>query len=279
MIKKCIFLPFQGEDACQAVIDKAQQNIETILKPNIKQILQALNSKMNADSIVVFNGYAQYFNTDNEDCATKQNWAMPRWFSFSGLALTAARRAKFNALVVGINAAAQSVITDIAGDSNIKYKIGFSDWDPWPYAGVAGQMCDPSSVGHYPDPAQPDLQFFKPNSYVQPYIHDELKRRDPVRYEAERASFEATAKRVADENLYDTLLWKSANPAARDLHKLDRRAPSPPGCPGDGNFDATLGLGLPDTFGKNFHPNELGHITIASFATETLMDLRAEVRA
>lgn len=37
------------------------------------------------------------------------------------------------------------------------------------------------------------------------------------------------------------------------------------------------GLGLPDSFGKNFHPNELGHITIASFAMDTIISLRVKV--
>jgi hypothetical protein len=61
-------------------------------------------------------------------------------------------------------------------------------------------------------------------------------------------------------------------------HKLDRRAPTPPGCPGDSDwFDPTLGLGLPDSFGKLFHPNELGHKTIASFAVAKAIDLRAKV--
>lgn len=36
-------------------------------------------------------------------------------------------------------------------------------------------------------------------------------------------------------------------------------------------------MGLPDTFGRNFHPNELGHQTVASFALQTLLGLRAEV--
>lgn len=82
MIKKCIFLPHYSEDSCQAVIDKAQENIDTILKDNLKQILVALNDKMADDAIVVYNGYAQYFNTDNDDCANKQSWEMPSWWPF-----------------------------------------------------------------------------------------------------------------------------------------------------------------------------------------------------
>ena len=55
------------------------------------------------------------------------------------------------------------------------------------------------------------------------------------------------------------------------LHRLDRRAPSPPECPRDGSFDQTLDLGLPDAFGKNSHPNENGHEALASLALQTLV--------
>src|SRR5436190_14854621 len=112
MIKTCIFLPFQGEAKCQAVIDKAQENIDTILKPNLKEILLALNDKMNKGSVVVYNGYAQYFNTDNEACATDQEWAFPKLF-FTPLRLTVDRRKKFNILVVNINTAIQEVVDDV----------------------------------------------------------------------------------------------------------------------------------------------------------------------
>lgn len=60
MIEKCVFRPFDGEQACTDVINIAKDNLETILKPNLKQLLDALDSKMNSDSIVVFNGYAQF---------------------------------------------------------------------------------------------------------------------------------------------------------------------------------------------------------------------------
>jgi hypothetical protein len=277
MIMKCVFLPFYSESDCQTVIDKAQSNIDTILKPNLKQVLQALNDKMATDSVVVYNGYAQFFNTDSDDCAKNQNWMMPHWWPFaSALPLTTDRRKKFNTLVTGINSAIQSVISDISKDSSIKYKIGFSDWDPWSYEGVSGQMCDPSSSGRYPDSSQPDLQFFKPDT-SPPQAHDELKKRDPELYERRRGEFERAKARAASENVYASLLWHSQNPRAVALKKLNPRAPSPPECPGDDKFDWTLGMGLPDTMGKNFHPNEQGHLTIASFAVETMMDQRAAV--
>lgn len=192
--------------------------------------------------------------------------------------LTVDRRKKFNDLVVEINDAIKSVVQEIQDDDSIKYHIEFSDWDAWPYDGVSGQMCDPSSTGKYPDTSQPDLQFFKPDTSAPGPEHDELKKRTYEDLdESERRRYDEVMRRVAAENIYESLLWKSVNPAAAALHKLDARAPSPPDCPGDGSFDPTLGMGLPDTFGKQFHPNELGHVTIASFAAETVMDLRAEI--
>lgn len=269
-MKTCIFLPFQGEAKCQAILDKAQENINTILKPNLKQILLALNDKMNTASVVVYNTYAQYFNTDNEACSTDQSWAFPKLF-FSPLKLTVDRRTKFNTLVVNINKAIQEVVDDVTKNSNLKYKIGTSNWDPWPREGVTGQYCDPVSSGRYPDAKQPDLQFFKPDTYVSSAFHDELRKR--VTPEKERAIRERSERST---DIYNSLLWKSAAPAAEALHKLNP-PPSPPSCPGDGGFDFTFGLGVPDAFGKYFHPNQLGHESISAFALETMISLRAQV--
>ncbi len=80
MIKACVMLPFDGEESCNTIIAKAQENIRTILKPNLKEILTDLNSKMAKNGVVVYNGYARFFNTENEDCATKQQWYMLKWW-------------------------------------------------------------------------------------------------------------------------------------------------------------------------------------------------------
>ena len=269
-----MFLPYP-ESWCQEVLDKARENIGTILKPNLKDIVAALNPKMAAGGIVVFNGYAQFFNTENEDCANKQSWGILPFTT----PLTIQRRDMFNDLVVQINAIIKSVVDEAAADPNIKFNIGFSNWDIWPSSGVSGQMCDPSSSGAYPDPDQPDLQFFKPITSTGEL---ELRSLDPVAEEMRQRFLEKLVKKdLEEESLYDSLLWKSPNPAADALHKLDPRAPSPPGCPGDGQITLgkviTLNLGMPDSFGRVFHPNELGHNTIASFAVQTMIDLRAKV--
>lgn len=70
-------------------------------------------------------------------------------------------------------------------------------------------------------------------------------------------------------------LRNSRNPSAVALKKLDPRAPTPPSCPGDGSW--TDNIPVSDAVGKSFHPNEQGHITIASFASQRLMELRAQV--
>lgn len=201
----------------------------------------------------------------------RQNWAFPKLI-LGTLPLTIDRRKKFNTLVININKAISEVVDEITKEKKVKYKIGTAGWDPWPQEGVKGQYCDPSSTGKYADEKQPDLQFFKPNTHVEPVIHDELRKRQIL--EQEREMLEAIERST---NIYDSLLYHSENPPAGALHRLNPRAPAPPGCPGDNKPDFTLGLGLADSFGKFFHPNELGHETITAFALETMIDQRAEV--
>lgn len=292
MIKNCVLFPYYGEDSCTSVIDIAQQNLDNILKDNLLQLMEALDSKMNDDGIVIFNGYAQFFNTENDDCATNQDWTLLALGS-DPLRLTVDRRKTFNDLVVQINAIIKSVVEETAANDDYKWKIGFSNWDVWPQEGVAGQMCDPSSTGSYPDSSQPNLQFFKPNTHIASDTGD-LKIRSSdgsTWYDLNTAANETMARNRAaydqvmqhnrDVALYNSILLNSVNPQAEVLHRLDARAPSPPGCPGDDDSPTgqTRGSGIPipNSIGKLFHPNELGHYTIASWALQTAMDLRAEV--
>ncbi|KAF4844204.1 Lipase [Colletotrichum siamense] len=286
MIKMCIMIPFYSEDQCNQVIAKAQENIDTILKDNLKQILEALDAKMAEDGIVVYNGYAEYFNEETDACTDDEIWYIPKKGPFTGLKLTKERRKKFNALVRGINDKIKTAIEEVK--DSVSYKIGFSNWDPWPRNGVDGQYCSPSSTGEYPDKKQPDLQFFKLDTHVEPYLHDELRRREAEAAEAlQSEEVRRKVEALKTRSIYESVLYKSPDPRAIARSKLDARAPEPPGCPGDDNPDTVpfpynklwdyFGLGAPDSMGKLFHPNEEGHRTIASFAMAKIVDLRAEI--
>ncbi|KAK0612014.1 SGNH hydrolase-type esterase domain-containing protein [Immersiella caudata] len=299
MIRRCVILPYDGEAACTAVINKAQQNIDTILKPNIREILDALKPKMRSDrkGIVVYSSYAPFFNTQNEDCATKHQWAQRQWelwkywqFLRNPLPLTIARRQRLNTLVHNINRAIKEVVDEYQRDPNRSYDIAFSDWSEWP-ADVGGQFCDPRSSGRYPDANQPDLLFFKPDTTMglrfsqdrnferrdlvaakanltsgdQPFSDEDWQETDPVEAEAE-----------ALREIYRSSMHLSPDPRAEVLHRLDARAPAPAGCPGDeGISPPNLGFGLLDFIGRIFHPNELGHEAIAAFALQTLAEAKA----
>ncbi|KAK3313313.1 SGNH hydrolase-type esterase domain-containing protein [Apodospora peruviana] len=280
LIEKCVLVP-SGDSSCDNVIKTAQANMESILKDNMKQLMAALDEKMNDDGIVIYNGYAQFFNTESEACANQAWTYATLWPGNSGL--TISRRQIFNDFVVQINNIIRSVVEETAANTAYKWKIGYSNWDPWVYDGVQGQMCDPDGTGDYPDKDQPDLQFFKPDTQVSGDDADADPKRRWEEYgplaEKRRAAIADVERRNLETELYNSLLFNSVNPRAEVKHRLDRRGmPSPPKCPGDTDDDIQpKSIGLPDWVGKNFHPNELGHYTIASFALQTLVDTRAAV--
>ena len=312
IIKECVFLPWRGEQACQDVLDKAQQNIDNILKPNIQTIIDELDSKMNTDGILVYNGYAPYFNTENEDCSDqeKQDWTFKQWWSLSywthtALPLNVGRRTKFNTLVDNINKAIKEVVE--ANDGTKSYRLAYGDWSGLP-ARMDGQMCSPRGSGHYPDKDQEALLFFKPDTHVHESHYGLRKRSGNLTAEEEamldefhQQQVDLEAKNNArwfeeqevyaremkerypqNQDLYDSLIFNSRNPRTVALQKLDPRAASPPNCPGDGQSGIgeaaeVLGLGLPDSFLSNFHPNERGHEAIAAVAFDTMVHKRAEV--
>ncbi|KAM0350177.1 hypothetical protein ACHAPU_003342 [Fusarium lateritium] len=276
IIQSCILVSIGEEEACDEVIKVAEKNVDSIIKSNMKEILRALNKKMNKDSVVVVLGYAEFFNVDGDNCEDEQ-WDAFAWrdvWPFErSQKLTLARRKRFNQLVQKINDATAEAVTDISEDNTIKYKIGFADWNPWvKQKEIDGQMCSPSSSGDYPDKNQPNMHFIKPNTNPDLYNVD-LKRRglDEMKLEA-RAKQNLTA-----ESIWGSKFFNSPNPAEIVRRVLGRRDAKEPGCPGDDDRDLTMGLGLPNSVGANFHPNVKGHITMASFAMAEAMDLRSLV--
>jgi hypothetical protein len=267
------------------MIDVAQENVETIIKENVKNVLYQLAPKMNNDGIIVVNGYAQFFDTSSDNC-DKQSWDFFYWLKpfRDPLKLTIERRKRFNKLVIAINEAIAEAINEFDDHNCGSYKIGFADWDKWVYQGVDGQMCSTKSNGDYPDPNQPDMQFIKPDTHPwstwQDDVNDELRKRGQPN-ENELAVLENVRKRheesIREDQLYRSALFRSANPKAAAMLRLKKRDPEAPYCPGDDKWDYTMGLGLPNEIGANFHPNENGHRTIASYTLAEIMDLRSLV--
>lgn len=272
MIKDCIMLPYRKTSVCETVIAKAQENAKSIIKDNIKQILEALDEKMSKDGIVVVNGYAQFFDTTTNNC-DHQSWDV-FWFLPLGVtyqALTIARRNIFNQLVLDINQSIRNAVDEAAKNDKIKYKVGYADWDSWVSNEIDARMCSPSSNGDYPDSNQPNMHFIKPDthpwiSWEVQFQRTELRKRDTDLEEILnltrlsdsekrqvnriKATMEARDRRI-ERTLYDSILYNSPDPRAAVRHKLNPRDPAPPGCPGDGSVDMTLGMGMPDYVGRN----------------------------
>ncbi|BCS22962.1 uncharacterized protein APUU_31187A [Aspergillus puulaauensis] len=247
-------------------------HISTILQPNIRDILTELNNKVKKDGILVYTLYAQYFNTENEDCAEKHDWSFPSVAGFEALPLTVERREKFNKLVLNINNAIKEVVYEYNSNPDIGYRITTADWDVWPRQAVVGQFCVPGTGRDYPDEDQPDLHSFRPSlGSKEPGGHDGLKRRALM----SRGTVNESEAQQYEAEIYNSMFYSSANPGADTIRSLEGRAPFPADCPGDDSW--TYGFGLPDRWGKWFHPNELGHRTIASFVLEAIFAQRVKI--
>mgnify|MGYP006877405428 CR=1 FL=1 len=196
-------------------------------------------------------------------------WYLPLGASYQ--ALTISRRNTFNQLVLDINSSIRDAVNEAADDDNIKYRVGYAEWDHWVSNEVDARMCSPSSNGDYPDSNQPDMHFIKPDT--RPWFalqsdvdRPELRKRDmdfeemlssPRLSDSEKrqvnrlkAIMEARDKNI-ERTLYDSILYKPPNPRAVIKHKLNPRDPSPPGCPWDGGTGMTFGMGMPDHVGRN----------------------------
>ncbi|KAH8423011.1 uncharacterized protein LDX57_000767 [Aspergillus melleus] len=277
IIKRCVLLPFQSEKKCHETLEKADLNLEHLLAGNIRSVLSRLDGYVRPGGPVLYVLYAEFFYADSNSCGLNQDWTLGRLGE--ALPLTKDRRRKFNDLVVRTNEVIQKAIDDVVKQDNLRYRIRTVNWNEFPKQGVRGQFCTPGTKGIYPDPGQPDLQFFKTNTA-------QIQDTPPYTGEGKRD----VAVELAEDRLwYSSRIYKSINPAAQAERRLDPRAPLPPHCPGgrekaDENLleewlkDAieSWGFGLPDDIGKLFHPNELGHSTIASFVMQELINARAE---
>ncbi|RKK13750.1 hypothetical protein BFJ65_g12973 [Fusarium oxysporum f. sp. cepae] len=277
IITDCILLSANNEEACEAALKVAEDNVENIITNNMKEILYALNKKVNKDGIVVVLGYAEFFSTEDDSCEYEE-WDKKAFLEpiQTPQKLTIARRHRFNALVKKINRATADAVNDISKDEDVKYKIGFADWNPWVTdASIDGQMCFPSANGDYPSKDQPQMQFIKPPTNPTPGEREDLKRRGVDGSDYYDYSQGELRKKRAAESIWGSKFFNSANPPELVRRVLGRRAPKPPGCPSDESRDWTMGLGLPNDIAENFHPNENGHVTMASFAMAEAMDLRS----
>ncbi|OJJ97619.1 hypothetical protein ASPACDRAFT_1882247 [Aspergillus aculeatus ATCC 16872] len=282
IIKTCVFLPVQGEDKFQEVLDLAQHNIDTIVKPNLREIIDMLRYKLSYNGMIVWVLYGQFFNLENEECSTKHDWSFLRLGVVSGLPLTVERRRKFNLLVININKAIRETILGVRGHVYQNPYIRIADWDAFVGYGMKGQFCVPGTTGEYPDPRQPYLHFFKPNTAVDG--HQELRKREveamvdlhfddtPGLLAGELHPMLGINTTNATTNLTD-LVHIEADRIERSL-LLNPRDPSPPNCPAD---SGSINVGLPDGWGKFFHPNEFGHKTIASFVLSEIVAQRAVI--
>ncbi|KAG7429386.1 hypothetical protein Forpi1262_v010155 [Fusarium oxysporum f. sp. raphani] len=261
IIADCILLSANNEEACEAVLKVAEENVENIITSNMKEILYALNKKVNKDGIVVVLGYAEFFSTEDDSCEYEE-WDKKAFLEpiQTPQKLTIARRHRFNALVKKINRATADAVNDISKDDDVKYKIGFADWNPW----VTDAR--PASDAVHQAPTNPT-----------PGEREDLKKRgvDGSDY-YDYSQGELRRKRAA-ESIWGSKFFNSANSPELVRRVLGRRAPKPPGCPSDESRDWTMGLGLPNDIAENFHPNENGHVTMASFAMAEAMDLRSLV--
>ncbi|KAJ2907326.1 hypothetical protein MKZ38_003182 [Zalerion maritima] len=282
VIEYCIFRGWilTKESTCDTWVTEALNNLDEIIKDNLKSIVSALSDKVNDDGLVVFNTYAEYFNEASGDCNGEC------WYLFSSdpaVELSVERRQIFNEMVKAINKLIQEVVDEATDDDAIKFSIVTSDWNVWVTEAVDGQYCDPDSTGAYPDSGVPELQFFKPDTTcnVENLRKRELVRANDTRVLSEEDRMVLREMHLEAEESYahNKALWEtSKNPSRHVLGQLDPRqstSPLEPLC-GRSSTDETSWIVVPDFLGKMFHPNERGHLTIASFVMGNIINFRSK---
>ncbi|KAB8232266.1 SGNH hydrolase-type esterase domain-containing protein [Aspergillus alliaceus] len=275
VLKSCIFMAWSA-DKCKDAIAIAEKNTKELLEPRLTEILRELEKKMKPSSgIVVVASYAQFFHdqpTEVDECAKHHRWGFPPVGGpWEGIPLDLGKRQVLNKLVQLANAGIDRTI-DRMREQGVKYRLRFADWDDWASdSRVAGQFCWPGSTGEYPDDKQPNLQFFKPDTKKRAK-HDEVKKREITVDKGQPEPVIEETHYSVNESLYN------ADPAAEVLHTLGGRDPYDR-CMADHDNKRDWGFGLPDRWGKFFHPNEKGHVTIASFVLNEIVSARASLLA
>ena len=89
---------------------------------------------------MVLLGYAQYFNSDTDDC-TAEDWTI---FSLPGhRQMTKENRALYNTLVKDTNHHLETVANHFANIAS-RMTLITANWDPWPSL-VGGRFCEPGA--------------------------------------------------------------------------------------------------------------------------------------
>ncbi len=220
---------------------------------NVNELLTSLDAKMNVGGIVVYSLYAQYFNDQTDACTDKEDWVFPYVAGSHSLLLTKDRRTKLNSLVSSVNSQLKSIIVSAGGSSRKRAATYvYSDWDLWLPA-IKGHFCEELGTP-YPDDGQNHLTHFFKLSTPKAYVPGERRgRRDVSLYNTSLPSF---GKSFQAEPILNS--------------SLVERDPTPSTC-GKGLFS------LPDSIGKIFHPSELGHETMFSFALDAIRVARAKL--
>ncbi|KAJ5621957.1 SGNH hydrolase [Penicillium herquei] len=267
IIASCIVSPVSSESSCQKTIDHASDGIDDYLSDNIKSLLEKLDDKMADNGIVVFVLYAEYFDVTSDACATEQNWAFPLG---NALSLTTERRETFNDLVQKTNAALKK---GAKAASTSKMTLTIADWDPWVKL-RKGHMCMPGASPDPNDSTNDGLMFFKLNtrSMKGNIVHDELRRRGDGAGGLDWLTAAQNITELEMEEADHRKIWE----AAIELQKLADRDITAASCDSS-LIQKLIGVILGDGVGKIFHPNELGHTAIASYALDAALQARAQL--
>ena len=148
---------------CQGTIQSAQGAIDGILHANIVELLGDLDAKMSTGSVVVVPQYAQFFDTQTNECATSHSWIFPFPLPVLGTLtsnpLTTGLRRQLNTLVKNANAKIAQAVSDFSASSR-HITVVTSNWDQWVQS-ESGTFCRPGSSPYPSHSSNEKVLFFK----------------------------------------------------------------------------------------------------------------------